>query len=96
MALVAHKYRWLRGKREARREQLLKQYGMTLRDYDALLKWQGGVCAICKRPEMERNQSLCVDHCHETGIVRGLLCVRCNQTCGRLEEDPDLAQNLAD
>lgn len=53
-----------------------KTYGITGDDYDALLKRQGGKCAICRaRPKSKR---LAVDHNHKTGAVRGLLCSRCN------------------
>jgi hypothetical protein len=41
---------------------------------DALRRWQGGACAMCSA----RRGSLVVDHCHETGLVRGLLCRSCN------------------
>jgi len=53
-----------------------KTYGLTPDGYDALLKAQGGRCAICRaRPKSKR---LAVDHDHKTGAVRGLLCSRCN------------------
>lgn len=53
-----------------------KVYGITGDDYAALLKRQGGKCAICRaRPKSKR---LAVDHNHTTGAVRGLLCSRCN------------------
>lgn len=53
-----------------------KTYGITGDDYEALLKRQGGKCAICRaRPKSKR---LAVDHDHKSGAVRGLLCSRCN------------------
>ena len=53
-----------------------KTYGLTATQYDALLKLQGGRCAICRaKPKSKR---LAVDHDHKTGAVRGLLCSRCN------------------
>jgi len=62
----------------------LWKYGMTVEQYDKLLEKQNGVCAICKRsPE----QMLAVDHCHETGRVRGLLCRSCNLGIGHLDDD---------
>ena len=59
------------------RERQLKQYGLTLELYNALLLSQGGVCAICKTKPHKR--SLNVDHDHLTGVVRGLLCYKCNK-----------------
>ena len=55
---------------------IAKTYGLTPDEYDALLKLQGGKCAICRaRPVSKR---LAVDHDHGDGEVRGLLCSRCN------------------
>src|SRR5678815_1750426 len=65
-------------------EQVLKrEYGITLADYNALLRRQAGRCAVCRRPETVKSRSgqhrrLSVDHDHVTGTVRGLLCHRCN------------------
>jgi hypothetical protein len=60
----------------AHEAMVAKTYGITGDDYDALLKRQGGKCAICRaRPKSKR---LAVDHDHKTGAVRGLLCSRCN------------------
>ena len=55
----------------------LRQYGLTPEEYEALLEKQDGHCAICLAPP-ETNKRLAVDHDHETGAVRGLLCFRCN------------------
>lgn len=63
-------------------------YGLSREEYDALLKEQGGVCAICKQ-ECRVHGRLSVDHCHRTNIVRGLLCVSCNTALGHLEDDPN-------
>ena len=62
--------------------------GITLEDYDAKLADQGGVCCICGR-EPRPDISLHVDHNHETGELRGLLCFPCNVTIGLLREDHD-------
>lgn len=62
--------------------------------YESLLIFQDGKCAICENKESRRHngviRKLCVDHCHLTGIVRGLLCSRCNITIGRFEDSADL------
>lgn len=61
---------------KAHSSMIEKTYGLTSEQYDALLERQGGRCAICRaRPKSKR---LAVDHDHKTGVVRGLLCSRCN------------------
>lgn len=74
------------GKRAAyiRRFNLKDKYGLTEEAYDAMLKGQGGVCAICGKVETAvcngTPASLSVDHDHDTGAIRGLLCIRCNRS----------------
>lgn len=71
---------------KGREMRLIKQYGITLADYEGRLAAQGSVCAICRKPP-EEGVNLVVDHCHETGIVRGLLCDGCNFALGRLGDN---------
>lgn len=82
-----------RGKRCHRNCRLKAMFGISLDDYEAMLASQGGVCAICKRAETTVRRgvvvSLAVDHCHETGKVRGLLCQACNVMIGHGRNDPD-------
>lgn len=75
--------RWARSGRDS---YLMRTYGISLADYDAMLAAQGGGCAICGRTDSGSAQSapLRVDHCHESGAVRGLLCDPCNNGIGRL------------
>lgn len=70
----------------------LKQYNLTVDSYSALSKQQNNVCAICgKTPFWNRNikrpNRLHVDHDHETGKVRGLLCYNCNLLLGHCKND---------
>jgi hypothetical protein len=69
------------------------RYGIGAADYEVLLTSQSGVCAICYRPETVAIKgkivSLAVDHCHLTNRVRGLLCKKCNNALGLLEDSPD-------
>jgi hypothetical protein len=65
-------------KRTERKRQL-RQYGLTIDDYVALLSKQGGACAICKTMP---DGTPCVDHCHGCGTVRGILCRACNTGLG--------------
>ncbi len=59
---------------------------MTQEEYEARLREQGGGCAVCGRPP-KPGKSLHVDHDHETGHVRGLLCFKCNAALGQLDDD---------
>lgn len=73
-------------------EQVLKrEYGITLEDYNALLRKQAHRCAICRRGETAKSRGkvrrLAVDHDHVTGAVRGLLCHRCNILVWALEDN---------
>jgi hypothetical protein len=68
-----------------RDRQYRKRYGITLRDYEAMLAKQGGACAICgSRAAGPKQQAFAVDHCHDTLTVRGLLCITCNAKLGWL------------
>ena len=74
-----------------RSSNLMRLYGLTLDQYDALVAQQDGVCAICgELPAKGRGRRLVVDHDHETGEIRGLLCGLCNVALGYLREDPKL------
>lgn len=61
--------------------RLRSQYGLEIGGYDRLFEEQNGVCAICYRPPTP-GRPLSVDHCHDTGMVRGLLCTKCNTGLG--------------
>lgn len=80
--------------------RLKKIYGLTREKYKEMLAAQAGVCAVCKGPEKKFDtksgvlRSLAVDHCHETGKVRGLLCSRCNMMIGQIEESDNLLRSM--
>lgn len=79
-----------RHKKKWKEYNLKSKFDLTLDDYNAMLKKQGGVCAICGGTE-GNGQRLSVDHNHESGTVRGLLCQRCNTVIGMSLEN---TQNL--
>lgn len=72
---------------------LKRSYGITFKDYIRLLEEQEGRCAICEGVGFKmvdhHNLQLVVDHCHSTGVVRGLLCHNCNRALGLLKDSPD-------
>lgn len=78
-----------------RRAELKRLYGITLEQYVEMFVAQGEVCAICKE-KCPTKKSLSVDHNHETGIVRGLLCNRCNRALGMFQDSPMLLMRAAD
>ena len=82
-------------RREIHRKYIYKKnYGITLEEYDAMLKDQGGVCACCGSDNPGGYGRFVVDHNHRTGRVRSLLCNRCNVVYGQLEESANLIINL--
>lgn len=70
----------------------LKQYNLTLQEYDNLLSRQDGKCAICG--SLPNKKDLAVDHDHITGKVRGLLCTNCNLILGLANDNPEILENL--
>jgi hypothetical protein len=76
-------------KRAERASYLKRKYGITIEQYDELLAAQGGKCAICRR-EPRPDISLHLDHDHETGQLRGILCFRCNNALGDFDDDVSL------
>jgi hypothetical protein len=72
--------------RDSHADKLKQTYGLSTADYNAMLRQQNGACAICRQKSAER---LCVDHCHKTRRVRGLLCRKCNTGLGCYGDDPE-------
>ena len=74
-----------------RKATLLREFGITLDEYNDMLTIQGNVCAICKQEETSKFKgtvrALAVDHNHTTGQVRGLLCNACNWSLGAMKEN---------
>lgn len=82
-----------------RKKHRLRNYGITPERYAEMLRQQGMVCAICRKPETARGKTgetyqLAVDHDHTTGAVRGLLCRGCNTTLYKFEADPSIGAKM--
>lgn len=82
--------------------QAVSKYGISSVEFNKILASQGGVCAICESNILffSRNKDafnkLCVDHDHETGEIRGLLCLRCNVGLGVFRDSSSLLVRAAE
>jgi len=72
-----------------RKIHLRRKFGMSLDQYNNLFRKQSGKCAICEAHQSSLKVSLSVDHNHNTGTLRGLLCTQCNFALGAMREDKD-------
>lgn len=86
--------------RKDRDRRLRAMYGISAEEYDEMLAKQGGGCAICGAEDTyhqsgRRADRLPVDHDHDTGVVRGILCSPCNRAIGFLKDDPELLERAA-
>jgi hypothetical protein len=86
-----------RVKSSIRWSTIKKKYGITRGEYLLMLKSQGGACAICgtKGSGTSWSENLHVDHNHETGVVRGLLCQPCNVSLGKMKNSAELLRKAA-
>jgi len=83
-----------------RERKLVDKYGITLKEYEAMLVAQDNRCAICKTDNpygegqihQRARMSFAVDHCHKTGKTRSLLCNLCNRALGFLQDDPEIVK----
>ena len=70
-----------------------ERYGITLDEYNVMLKDQNHKCYLCGIDEVDaREGKLCVDHCHTSGKVRKLLCHNCNCGLGNFQDNPDVLE----
>lgn len=72
--------------------KLKKAYGIGYAEYKSMLAAQDGRCAICGTRDTGNRKAFHVDHCHDTGVVRGLLCGNCNSGIGNLRDNVELLQ----
>ena len=74
----------------------MRTYGITESDYDVMYAEQEGCCAICGVHQLDIKQRFCVDHNHDTGKVRALLCDSCNVGLGKFKDNYDNLLRAAD
>lgn len=72
-----------------RKQHFREKYGLTIEQRDELLQKQGGVCACCGATSPGNKYGWVVDHCHEVGIVRGILCHHCNVALGNVKDSAE-------
>lgn len=86
-----------KSKYAVRNATLKKKYGIGIKEYEELLAAQNNKCAICgsETAKISWSPRLHVDHCHETGRIRGLLCQACNTVLGKMNESPSLLRKAA-
>ena len=88
--------------KEAQRHYgLMRHYGLSIAEYAEMYRMQDGKCAICHQPELSKDKQgntrvLAVDHCHETGAVRELLCYACNSMLGQAKDNVEVLLAGAD
>jgi hypothetical protein len=86
-----------KNKEDRQKDRNFRKYGINEIKYNEILASQNYVCAICLKPETKKHQNgnitrLSIDHEHETGRVRGLLCSKCNFAIGQLNDNPYLCE----
>lgn len=84
--------------RKSNRKRKLASVGATLSDFNTAIASQGGFCAICKTEEVsvDGGKHVHIDHCHQTGKFRGVLCSQCNKGLGHFRDNPEvLARAIA-
>jgi hypothetical protein len=79
-----------------RNRQLIRKFSITLEEYNRKLRDQDGKCAICGTQNGSNGRSLAVDHDHQTGRIRKLLCDRCNRGLGFFDHNPKLLEFAKD
>ena len=89
--LVQHK-KW---KDNHKDYQLKSLYNITAEQYNQMLEAQNCVCAICKNTESTKNYKLHVDHDHQSGKVRGLLCGKCNRMIGLANDNNEILEKAS-
>jgi hypothetical protein len=77
-------------KEKDRANNLKASFNLSIKEWEDMYEKQGKKCFICPKKVSGPNKRLCVDHCHKTGKIRGLLCDTCNRALGLLNDDTNL------
>jgi Recombination endonuclease VII len=86
--MLAYQKKWREeNKRQRKHQQLMRDFGISIEEYEIQFAKQGGVCASCGDPP-PKGKYLSIDHKHSTGELRALLCNGCNLGIGFFKEDP--------
>lgn len=72
------------------------KFGVDREEYHSMLDKQGGKCGLCGDAVCQSGKRLAVDHCHETGAVRGVLCYNCNTGLGKFRDNPEVLRKAAE
>lgn len=97
---MINRIEWQHWTHERKREKWLKhKYNITYKQYEDMYIAQDKKCAICKcdiyiDKRDNSHTTACIDHCHKTGRIRGLLCNHCNRALGLLKEDKNIIRNM--
>jgi hypothetical protein len=91
---ASHARYYQRNKRKVTSATLQRKYGITIEEYERMEEEQGFACALCRSPESIEERRLAVDHDHNTGRVRGLLCFKCNTALGRVADTEQKLESL--
>lgn len=81
-------------KKTSDRAYHVTKYGISVVDYNRMFSEQNGGCIGCSKHQSELSRRLCIDHCHRTGQVRGLLCHNCNALLGMAKDNVETLHNL--
>lgn len=81
---------------KAQKNHLRRKYNISLEEYQSKLEKQKYCCALCGKTQEEEKSALCVDHNHETGQIRDLLCRVCNRALGLFKDSPELLRDAAE
>jgi len=87
--LYSHNHR-----KQKKENELKRRYGLSITEYNNLLLSQDNRCAICGQfLDLTNPRDICIDHNHQTGVIRGILCHKCNLAIGLLRDNPEYTNN---